>query len=147
MIKYLLAVCLFIAFITACTPRAEIDDALIQTYLKDHNRMDSAKKDDSGIYYVITKEGTGIHATASSSVTVNYKGMLLDGTEFDAGDNVTFALSSVIEGWKIGIPLFKEGSKGTLYIPSKLAYGKKKSGDIPKNSVLIFDIGLISVIN
>ena len=145
MLKYLLCACLALVLISGCTSRAETDDALIQSYLTDHNL--TAQKDDSGIYYIITKQGTGINATASSSVTVNYTGKLLDGTTFDSGSNVTFALSSVIEGWRIGIPLMKEGSEGTLFIPSKLAYGSKKSGDIPRNSVLIFDIGLISVIN
>lgn len=137
--------CLALVFVSGCTSREETDDALIQTYLSDNGL--TATKDDSGIYYIITKQGTGINASASSSVTVNYSGKLLDGTIFDSGSNVTFALSGVIEGWKIGIPLMKEGSEGTLFIPSKLAYGNKKSGDIPRNSVLIFDIGLISVIN
>ncbi len=145
MIKYIVGICLALIFVSGCTSRTETDDALIQTYLADHNL--TATKDATGIYYLITKQGTGINATASSSVTVNYSGKLLNGTVFDSGTNVTFALSSVIEGWKKGIPLMKEGSEGTLFIPSKLAYGNKKSGSIPRNSVLIFDIGLISVIN
>ena len=147
MIKYIFWLCLALVFLSGCTSRAETDDALIQTYLSDHNLSATATKDATGIYYLITKQGTGINATASSSVTVNYSGKLLNGTVFDSGTNVTFALSAVIEGWKKGIPLMKEGSEGTLFIPSKLAYGNKKSGDIPRNSVLIFDIGLISVIN
>ena len=137
--------CIALVFVSGCTSRAETDDALIQTYLSDNGL--TATKDASGIYYIITKQGTGINASASSSVTVNYSGKLLDGTIFDSGSNVTFGLSGVIEGWQIGIPLMKEGSEGTLFIPSSLAYGNKKSGDIPRNSVLIFDIGLISVIN
>ncbi len=102
----------------------------------------------SGIWYVITDEGTGVdHPTSTSSVTVHYEGRLLDGKKFDSsydrGTPFTSSLQSVIVGWQLGIPLFKKGGKGILIIPSEYAYGSSNQGLIPGNSVLVFDIELI----
>ncbi|HMS53079.1 MAG TPA: FKBP-type peptidyl-prolyl cis-trans isomerase, partial [Chitinophagales bacterium] len=85
------------------------------------------------------KEGTGPNPTLKDKVEVNYRGALLDGTEFDPsygrGQSITFPLGSVVKGWQDGIPMFKAGGKGKLVIPSELAYGKRSMGDkIPANS-------------
>jgi len=126
------------------TDQAAIDDQLIQDYLKKNNI--DATKHPSGIYYVITKEGTGGNPNINSTVTVFYEGRLLEtGMMFDnyGGKAATFPLRALIDGWKIGIPLLKKGGKGTFYIPSGLAYGEEGSpGKIPPNAVLIFDIYL-----
>ncbi len=125
--------------------QAEIDDQIIQSYLKEHNL--DAEKHASGLYYIITKEGTGEHPTLNSTVEVLYKGYLTDGTVFDETQNnapVSFPLRSLIPGWQIGIPLMRPGGEATFFIPSDLGYGNTPQGDIPANSVLIFDITLLS---
>jgi len=104
----------------------------------------------SGLQYTVTKEGTGKQPTASSVVTVHYKGQLLDGKVFDSsydrGQPVEFPLNQVIPGWTEGLQLMKEGSKATFYIPAKLAYGEQGvPGTIPPNSTLIFDVELLQV--
>ena len=96
----------------------------------------------------MTVEGTGTKPTTASTVEVKYKGSLINGTVFDqtATDKTfTYALSGLILGWQIGIPLMKEGGKAILIIPSQLGYGRENLGVIPPNSVLIFDIELIDV--
>lgn len=125
-----------------------IDDEAIQTYLAENNI--EATKHSSGIYYVMEQEGEGVSPDLSSVLEVKYIGKLLNGTEFDkTEDNKTaiFPLGNLIEGWRIALPLFKEGGKGTIIIPSHLAYGSQEVGNgaVPANSVLIFEIELVSV--
>lgn len=125
--------------------QAEKDDQIIRDYLSENNI--DATKHSSGLYYTITKEGSGEHPNTGSEVTVRYRGYLTDGTTFDqtAGSTTaTFGLGSLIDGWKIGIPLLKEGGKGTFFIPSVLGYGNQGTSSIPANSVTIFDIELVS---
>ena len=107
----------------------------------------NATRTNSGLFYVINNEGSGKRPTSSSNVTVAYKGYLLDGNTFDqsSASGATFPLNRVISGWTEGIPLFKEGGNGILLIPFNLGYGINGRGSIPKVSVLIFDINLISV--
>ena len=126
--------------------QAKKDEELIKEYVE-KNKLD-AKKTDEGIYYVIQKEGTPPNPNVNSVVLVEYKGLFLDGSIFDqstSGDPIKGALSGFIEGWKIGIPLFKVGGEGILIIPSKYAYGPRGSGGIPPNEVLRFDIKLVGV--
>jgi len=125
--------------------QAEKDDKIIQQYLSDNNIQ--ATKDDSGIYYLITVEGTGDHPDINSEVTVKYKGYLTNGAVFDqttGNSSATFPLNGLIRGWQIGIPKLKQGGKGTFLIPSALGYGSSAVENIPANSVLIFDIELVS---
>ena len=102
---------------------------------------------ESGLYYVIDKEGIGGHPNQSSTVTVNYRGYYLDEEEFDSsykrGQASTFSLGRVIQGWKEGIPLYMNGGTGKLIIPSKLGYGSNPPSGIRKDAVLVFDIHLI----
>ncbi len=105
-----------------------------------------AQKTDTGLYYVIEEEGTGEQPTASSNVTVDYKGYLINSSiPFDQSEAFTTNLNEVIPGWTEGIPHFKEGGKGKLLIPSRLGYGPSGAGPIPGGAVLIFDIELISI--
>lgn len=99
----------------------------------------------SGIYYVIEEEGTGDNPVSTSTVTVNYRGYFADGTTFDqSNDPATFSLNGVIQGWKEVVPLLKQGGKGTFAIPSSLGYGVQGNGTIPGNTLLFFDIELVS---
>jgi FKBP-type peptidyl-prolyl cis-trans isomerase len=128
------------------TNQPEIDDQLIKNYLV--SKQLTATKDASGIYYITTTVGTGTAPTSASTVEVKYIGSLMNGTVFDqtaTDKTLTYALSGLIKGWQIGIPLMKVGGKATFYIPSGLGYGSRGIGSIPPNSVLIFDIELISV--
>jgi FKBP-type peptidyl-prolyl cis-trans isomerase len=126
-----------------------IDDKLLKEYIKTKNIK--ALKTASGIYYVVEKSGNGKHATAADKVKVHYKGYKLDGTTFDSsydrGQPIEFPLSGVIKGWTEGIPLFEEGGKGTLLIPSSLAYGQNAppGSTIKANEVLLFDVELIKI--
>ncbi|RLD26204.1 MAG: peptidylprolyl isomerase [Bacteroidetes bacterium] len=118
----------------------------IEKFIGEHNLP--AKSTGSGLYYVIDEEGTGDRPKSNSDVKVRYNGYFTDGKLFDQSTTgITFNLQGVIDGWTEGIPLFKEGGKGMLLIPSKLGYGDRSVGSIPPNSVLIFDIELMEVIN
>ena len=126
--------------------QAEIDRNLILQHAIDH-KMDLTKHE-SGIFYQLTKEGTGEKPNDSSMVKAHYEGTLLDGTKFDSsydrGQPLQFGLGQVIKGWQVAIPLLSKGGKGIFIIPSQLAYGNRSAGDIIKpNSVLIFDIELV----
>jgi FKBP-type peptidyl-prolyl cis-trans isomerase FkpA len=121
----------------------EIDIDKIEAYLLDNELV--AESTVSGLYYIIDVEGTGDYPSANSIVEVEYEGRFLD-TEvvFDSG-TIEKILSGLILGWQEGMKLFKEGGSGTLFIPSGLAYGAYDYSIIPANSVLIFDVELISV--
>jgi FKBP-type peptidyl-prolyl cis-trans isomerase FklB len=104
----------------------------------------------SGLQYKILKEGTGPKPTASDTVVTNYRGTLIDGTEFDSsykrGEPATFPVGQVIKGWTEALQLMPVGSKWQLFIPSELAYGERSPGaEIGPNSTLIFDIELLSI--
>ncbi|WBX77336.1 FKBP-type peptidyl-prolyl cis-trans isomerase [Tenacibaculum ovolyticum] len=119
------------------------NEAEIVKYIADNNL--TAKKSDSGLYYVISTEGTGGQPTSNSTVTIAYKGYYLDGKVFDQNSTFKTNLQSVIRGWTEGITYFKEGGSGILLIPSKLGYGSKNYRGIPGGSVLIFDISLLKI--
>lgn len=117
----------------------------ITNYIAKHELV--AQKSESGLYYVIEEEGTGVQPTASSSVTVAYKGYFTNGNVFDQSHSsgISFNLNEVIKGWTEGITYFKEGGKGKLLVPSHLGYGPYDRGNIPGGAVLIFDVELIKV--
>jgi len=107
----------------------------------------TAKRTDSGLYYVINEPGDGAQPTATSNVTVAYKGYYSNGNIFDQSKaaGISFGLNQVIKGWTEGIPYFKVGGSGILLVPSHLGYGPYDYSGIPGGSVLIFDVKLISV--
>ena len=104
----------------------------------------------SGLQYKILKEGTGPKPTASDTVKCNYRGTLINGTEFDSsekhGGPATFPVSGVIKGWTEALQLMPVGSKWQLFVPPDLAYGARGAGgDIGPNETLIFDVELLSI--
>lgn len=121
------------------------DIELIEAYLIDSSLV--AESTASGLHYIIEEEGTGNYPNLYSIVKVGYTGKLLNGEIFDEGIVNNSPLYGYIEGWQEGIQFFKEGGKGTLFIPSGLGYGSESKPKIPANSVLIFDVDLINVVN
>ncbi len=104
----------------------------------------------SGLQYKILKEGTGPKPTATDSVVCNYRGTLINGTEFDSsykrGQPATFPVNGVIKGWTEALQLMPVGSKWQLFVPPDLAYGKRGAGqDIGPDSTLIFEVELMSI--
>ena len=119
-------------------------------FLEQNAKNDSVVQTQSGLQYMVLKEGTGAKPGAEDTVTVHYTGKLLDGTVFDSsverGEPTSFPLNAVIPGWTEGLQLMSEGAKYRLFIPSELAYGSKGAGDkILPNATLIFDVELIKV--
>lgn len=122
-----------------------INKVEIQEYLTQNNL--TAKKTDSGLYYIIHNEGEGIFPDTNSEITVSYKGYFLDGTVFDENDDFTSYLTNLIPGFREAVQLLKPNGEITAIIPSRLAYGKTGTLNIPPGTVLIFDVKLISFKN
>ena len=155
--KHILSALLILTFFISCNGDKEINqepqktdytvenDKEITDYIA-KNKL-TALKSDSGFYYVINEPGDGAQPTASSNVTVIYKGYYSNGSVFDPGKpgGISFGLNQVIKGWTEGIPYFKVGGNGILLVPSHLGYGPFNYNGIPGGSVLIFDVKLISV--
>jgi FKBP-type peptidyl-prolyl cis-trans isomerase FklB len=103
----------------------------------------------SGLQYKVLVAGTGPKPAATDSVICNYRGALLDNTEFDSsykrGQPATFSVSGVIKGWTEALQLMPVGSKWQLFIPSNLAYGERSQGPIGPNATLVFDLELLSI--
>ena len=121
-----------------------------KAYLAENQKKKDVKTLPSGLQYKVLSAGSGKTPKADDTVTVNYKGTLLDGTEFDSsykrGQPTTIKVTDVIKGWAEALQLMKEGSKWQLFIPPDLAYGERAIGQIiPPNSTLIFEVELIGV--
>jgi FKBP-type peptidyl-prolyl cis-trans isomerase len=121
-----------------------------EAFLAKNKAKPGVKATASGLQYEVISEGTGPMPKPTDSVTVNYKGTLMDGTVFDSSydrkEPVTFVLNQVIPGWTEGVQLMKVGSKYKFYIPSALGYGEHGAGNtIGPNSPLIFEVELISI--
>ena len=121
------------------------DIELIEEYLLDNGLV--AESTESGLHYIIEEEGTGDYPNLYSFVTVGYTGKLLNDDIFNEGTLSDYPLCDLIEGWREGMQLFREGGYGTLFIPSGLGYGSTSKPNIPANSVLIFEVDLINVTN
>ncbi len=119
-------------------------------FLEENKKKPGVKTTPSGLQYKVVKDGNGEQPKATDMVTVNYRGTLLDGSEFDSSykrnEPATFPLSGVIRGWTEGLQLMKKGSKYQFFIPSNLAYGERSPGaGIPPNSTLIFEVELLEI--
>ncbi len=123
-----------------------LDVIALDAYLAANNITTAIK--DGAMRYVITTAGTGKTPCLESAITVIYAGRLMapPGTTFDSSVNpVTFQLSALILGWKLGFLKLSKGGSATLYIPSGYAYGKNSQTGIPANSNLIFDVQLVDI--
>src|SRR5881392_1178209 len=119
-------------------------------FLEENKKKPGVKTTASGLEYKVEKEGSGPQPKPTDMVTVNYRGTLIDGTEFDSsykrGQPATFPLNGVIKGWTEALQLMKQGAKYQLVIPSNLAYAERAMGpDIGPNSTLIFEVELMEV--
>ena len=143
------AIALVFASCNGHDAQAQLDSdiAIIEKYITD-NGLD-AEEYDIGLYIVKDNEGNGNRPNSTSDVLVRYRGYLPNGVVFDDqswNTSANFNLSGVVEGWRRGIPQFKEGGRGTILMASYLGYGENSpSSTIPDNSVLIFDIDLVAV--
>ena len=145
--KWLLAT-LILTFIGFSNP---IFSQNIKTYFEENEL--NPKSTDDGVFYLIEEEGKGSKAKVGDYVKIKYRGILLDGTEFDISEEgfpFVFRVGhrQVIKGWDLGLQEFQAGSKGKLFIPSKLGYGKNGITDvIPPNTDLIYEIELLEIMN
>lgn len=126
-----------------------MNEKLGKEYLENNAKKEGVKVTESGLQYLVLKEGDGKKPGPNDVVTVHYTGRLIDGTVFDSsverGEPATFAVGQVIPGWVEGLQLMSEGAAWRLFIPSNLAYGPHGTGPIQPNSTLIFDVQLIKV--
>lgn len=127
--------------VVSCSTPLETDKQTIENYMDSNNLIGQSTSE--GVYYIIDIPGSSEKPNIDSQVTVDYRGYLLDGTEFDENSNFMVPLWQVIDGWQIGIPQFGIGGVGTIFIPSTLAYDCVAREGIPENSILVFDITLI----
>jgi FKBP-type peptidyl-prolyl cis-trans isomerase FkpA len=112
--------------------------------------LNAMQRLDSGLYLQDKTEGTGAVAVTGRPVTVHYTGWLPNGTQFDSSRNRgTFSFTpgrgDVIAGWEQGVPGMKVGGVRRLVLPSSLGYGSRSVGAIPPQSVLVFDVELMSI--
>jgi FKBP-type peptidyl-prolyl cis-trans isomerase FklB len=121
-----------------------------KAFLEENKKKPGVITTASGLQYQIIKEGTGAKPTLNDKITAHYHGTLVDGTVFDSsvdrGQPASFPVSGVIPGWTEALQLMPVGSKWKLFLPSNLAYGERGAGGkIGPNSVLIFEVELISI--
>ena len=121
-----------------------------KAFLAENAKKSGVKATPSGLQYKVITEGKGEAPKAADTVSVNYKGTLLDGTEFDSSYKrnkpATFAVGGVIKGWTEALQMMKPGSKYELWIPSDLAYGERGAGEqIGPNSTLHFEVELLTI--
>lgn len=129
--------------------QSEANIAAGQKYLEENKAKEGVTATASGLQYKVITEGKGAKPKATDTVTVNYTGKLIDGTEFDSsaknGGPVSFPLDGVIAGWTEALQLMPQGSKWEIVIPSDLAYGAGGQGPIPPSSTLVFEVELLEI--
>jgi len=120
-----------------------------EAFLAENAQRDGVTSLPSGLQYRVIEAGSGKRPGATDTVTVNYRGTLIDGTEFDSSYSrnqpATFRADRVIEGWREALQLMRKGAKWELFIPPRLAYGQRGAGKIQPNSTLIFEVELIDI--
>ncbi len=130
--------------------QAERNLVMGKKFLAENAKKEGVTTLPSGLQYKELSVGTGKTPQANSSVSVHYRGQLIDGKEFDSSYRrnkpSTFQVNKVIKGWTEALQLMQEGDKWELFIPPELAYGERGAGKaIPANSALIFEVELLSI--
>ena len=125
-----------------------LNEMVGKKFLAENAKKAGVQVTESGLQYILHAEGEGEKVQPEDIVLVNYKGTLIDGTEFDANDSTEFVANQVIKGWTEGLGLLGKGGKVSLFIPSELAYGKNapRGSAIEPNSTLLFEVELIDII-
>jgi FKBP-type peptidyl-prolyl cis-trans isomerase FklB len=125
------------------------DKAANQAFLEKNKARKGVKVLPSGLQYRIIRKGSGKSPKATDTVTIDYRGTLIDGTEFDSsyrrGHPATMRVNEVIKGWTEALQLMKTGATWQIVVPANLAYGASGRPGIPKNATLIFEIKLLSI--
>jgi FKBP-type peptidyl-prolyl cis-trans isomerase FklB len=128
---------------------AEENLAKARQFLAANAKEEGIQTRPSGLQYLVLQAGTGSTPSPTSTVTVHYRGTLIDGTEFDSSyqrnEPARFRADRLVPGWSEALQLMKEGAKWKLFLPPDLAYGTKGTGPIPPNSALIFEMELLAV--
>lgn len=131
--------------------QAEKNKAEGEAYLAENTKKEGVVVTESGLQYEVLKSGDGgPKPTTKNTVSVSYKGTLIDGTEFDSSDNATFPVGGVIPGWVEALQLMSKGDKWKLTIPSALAYGESGTGPgspIGPNATLLFEVELLDIVS
>ena len=127
----------------------ELDIKRIEGYISENN-LDGFLSTEKGLYYKLLGDGNSIFPISGDTLSVEYIGKFLDGSEFDRSNTdqpfeFVLGMGQVIEGWELGLTKIDEGGSGILIIPSGMGYGQSPNGSIPENSVLIFRIDLVDV--
>jgi len=121
-----------------------------EKFLAENKKKKGVKETKSGLQYKVLKDGSGKKPGEKDTVVVNYRGTLINGTEFDSsygrGTPATFQVGQVIKGWQEALQLMKTGSKLEVYVPSMLAYGPNGAGGkIGPHETLIFEVELVEI--
>ena len=118
-----------------------------EDFLASNKSKEGIQTTESGLQYKVIKMGNGEKPTEKSRVKMNYKGTLIDGTEFDSSKDkpATMSVRGVIKGWQEALKMMPVGSKWELYVPQELAYGTRQTGKIKPFSTLIFEVELVSI--
>lgn len=130
--------------------KAEVYKTAGVAFLEANKTKEGVKTTDSGLQYIVLKEGTGKRPTTESRVKVHYHGTTIDGTVFDSsvdkGKPAEFGVTQVIKGWTEGLQLMKEGAKYKFFIPQELAYGANpRPGIIKPYMALVFEVELLEI--
>jgi len=156
--RRLLAAAAAVTLLCACQPRpaAGADGGaaarVAASWMENNKKAEGVVTLPSGLQYKVLRSGpaTGPHPGPQDEVRVNYEGTLVDGSVFDSsyrdGAPVVFTLGHLIPGWVEGIALMRPGDEWLLYVPPELGYGAEDKGQIPPNSVLVFRIELLGVL-
>lgn len=121
-----------------------------EAFLADNKKKAGVTELPSGLQYQVIKKGEGKQPKLSDTVTVHYRGTLINGTEFDSsygrGEPASFQLDGIIKGWQEALPMMQEGAKWKIFVPPALAYGEQGTGAaIGPNATLIFEIELLAI--
>lgn len=152
--RRLLAAFAAVTLLAACQPPASdgADVRAAAAWMENNKTQEGVVTLPSGLQYKVLRSGSasGVHPGPQDEVRVHYEGTLVDGAVFDSsyrdGSPVVFTLGNLIPGWVEGIALMRPGDEWLLYVPPELGYGAEDKGDIPPNSVLVFRIELLGVL-